>query len=118
MAERTATVQVDSAGHLVAHWTGLLNGDTGRPVSLRAFGDASVQLAGTLGTGGNVNLEGSNNGGASWAQLNDPQGNPISLSDLTTIETILEYVEQIRPNVTAGDGATDLECYVIARKPV
>lgn len=117
MAEITGKSVVDNGGFIKYTWAGLGNGDTGNPFGARLFADRSVQVVGTFGSGGQMNLEGSNDGGTSWSTLTDPQGNALEMTD-TTIEAILEYTELIRPNVTAGDGSTDLTIHIVARKPV
>jgi len=38
-------------------WSGLLNGDDGAPVELPSHADRSVQVTGTFGAAGNVNIE-------------------------------------------------------------
>lgn len=91
-------------------WAALLNGDTGLQQSGARLSDKSIQVFGTFGVGANCNIEGSNDGGVTWAVLNDPQGNPLAFTTAggAKIEQILETPERIRPNVTAGDGTTSL----------
>lgn len=95
-------------------WEGLANGDDGSPLTVPRLSDKTVQVTGTFGAGGQVSVEGSNDGGATWSQLSDPQGDPLQL-DAEGIETILDNVESIRPRVTAGDGTTDLAVTVVSR---
>lgn len=73
-----------------------------------------MQVAGTFGVGGSVNIEGSNNGVA-WAVLADPQGNPLTFT-AARIEQVLESPRFIRPIVTAGDGTTNLTVNVFCRR--
>lgn len=117
MAEITGNGAVDNAGHVKHTWPNLTNGDTGKPINSKTISDRSVQVTGTFGTGGQVDIEGSNDGGTTWSVLNDPQGNPITLTD-NSIVAILEYVEQLRPNVSAGDVDTDLTVHLVGRKSV
>ena len=109
-------------------WTGLLNGDDGAPLGgataganyhrdHAVYGDRSVQITGTLGAGGTIVIEGSNDGGVTWATLNDAFGNALTLTALG-IKQITECVGQIRPRVTAGDGTTNLNVYLWMRKVV
>lgn len=91
---------------LVTTWAALANGDDGAPVELSFLSDRSVQVVGTFGVGGNVLIEGSNNG-VDYATLTDPQGNTLSLAS-GRIESVMEVVRFIRPRVTAGDGTTSL----------
>lgn len=101
----------------LATWTGLLNGDTGEPFLYSDYGgDASVEVQGTFGVGGSITLEGSNNGVTFYA-MTDPQGNAITKT-AAGIETAEEAPLYIRPNVTAGDGTTTLQCRVLCRKAV
>ena len=104
----------DNAGCRFVTWTGLLNGDVGSPAELAAYSDQSVQLVGTLGTGGKCVIQGSNDG-TNWATLNDPQGNILELTALK-IEAIAELVRYVRPNITAGDGTTNLSVIMLAKR--
>lgn len=115
MAEITGQGAFSENGHYKHTWTGLGNGDTGKPTSLHGCTETSVQVVGTFGSGGSVAIEGSNDGGTTWNALHDPQGNNIALQD-TTIETVREFCDLLRPNVTAGDGSTNLDFHLVARK--
>lgn len=121
MAERAVTmIAPGTSGTDLEHatlvtWTGLLNGDTGAPVSLTDFPDRTVQVSGTFGVGGTVVFEGSNNGTA-WSTLTDPQGNAISKTS-AAVETVTEVPRYVRPQVTAGDGSTSLTVTMLARSP-
>jgi hypothetical protein len=97
-------------------WPAMANGDVGQPFETLDFGDISVQVVGTFGTGGTVILEGSNQSTpTTWATLNDPQGNAISFT-AGKIEQVLEMPRWIRPNVTGGDGTTSLAVELWARR--
>jgi hypothetical protein len=95
-------------------WTGLLNGDTGQPMEMPDYGDLTVTVEGTFSTGGSITLEGSNNG-TNYYALTDGQGNAITKTT-AGIEAIIETPRYIRPNVTAGDGTTALQCRILARR--
>lgn len=97
-------------------WQGLTDdtSDTGAPADLKNHADRSVQLIGTLGAAGACTIQGSNDGGTTWATLNDPQGDPLVLVALG-IYQIQEYTKEVRPAITAGDGTTDLDLYIHAR---
>jgi len=95
-------------------WSGLANGDSGEPVSLAEFSDRSVQIQGTLGSGGTVVIEGSNDG-VSYHTLHDIFGSSISVTALGLMG-IAEISKWIRARVTAGDGTTDIDVTVIARR--
>lgn len=108
--------RIDLDGVVIGSWSGLLNTDDGAPVELAAFADKSVQITGTLGVGGSIQLEGSMNG-TDWGLLTDPQGNNIVKTALTnSIETITELVRYVRPRVTAGDGTTNFTVHLLARR--
>lgn len=114
-------------------WSSLRNGDVGAAVGstigtgaaailapgggfITGFGDKSIQVTGTFGAGGNVAMEGNNDGsGNFWFDLSDPQGNPIAIG-AAVLKQLEEIVIQIRPHVTAGDGTTSLTVTMFARK--
>lgn len=97
-------------------WSGLLNTDTGRPVELPLYADKCAQVIGTFGAGGNLRMQGSNDG-TNWAALTDPQGNDVNIT-ATKFEQLLELTRYVRPNVTAGDGTTNLSVVMILRRSV
>lgn len=93
----------------------LANNDTTAPIRANDYGDRSVQVLGTFSTGTFV-WEGSNDGGVTWATLNDLSGgNPISKT-AASIEGVAEVTELQRGKVTGGDGTTLLEVYLVARR--
>jgi hypothetical protein len=97
----------------VITWSGLLNSDDGAPVDMVAYADRSVQVEGTFGTGGNCRIEGSLDG-VNYRTLTDPQGNALDFGT-AKIEALTELVRFIRPRITAGDGATNLDCTLLVR---
>lgn len=88
--------------------------DVGVPLEEPGRADRSVQVTGTFGAGGNLRIEGSNDG-TNYATLTDPQGNAL---DFTTakIEQVSEITRYLRPRVTAGDGTTSLTVTIMARR--
>jgi hypothetical protein len=119
MAER-AVVTINPGSSGVEHavlltWSGLLNGDTGAPVTFHDYPDRTVQITGTFGASGSVSFEGSNDG-TNWVVLTDPQGGAITKTS-ASIETVTEVPRYVRPNVTAGDGTTNLVVTMFARTP-
>lgn len=119
MATVTAT-ELDGRGEvrspakrmLVYQWSGLTTtNDVGSAVGWNAGRDRTVQAFGTFGTGGHVKLEGSNDGGTTWAVLNDPQGSAIDFT-AAGIKAVQEAALLVRPKVTAGDGTTSLTVIV------
>lgn len=94
-------------------WTGLSTTDTvGTPVFAPDHAIKDIQVKGTFGAGGNVNIEGSLDGGTTWATLNDAQGNALAVTG-AKIERIQETIASIRPSVSAGDGTTSLTVVMI-----
>lgn len=80
------------------------------------WADRSVQVTGTFGAAGNLRVEGSNDGGTTYATLTDPQGNALDFT-AAKIEAITEIVELVRARVTAGDGTTSLAVTFVCRRP-
>lgn len=125
MAERVATItgaDFFPGDTLVITWAGLLNGDHGNAVRLPHSGDKSVQVLGTLGAGGNCQIQGSNVPAASetfastdFVTLTDPQGNALDVNTLK-IEQVMENSLRIRPKITAGDGTTNLTVQLVVRR--
>jgi len=116
MAERAVTVTRHGNHTIKAVWTGLLNTDTGESLKeeFSDYSDRSVQVHGTFGAGGNVQIQGSNEG-SNFYFLNDPQGNALDFGS-AKIEQVLEQTLFIKPVVTAGDGTTNLTVTMIARR--
>lgn len=100
----------------IVTWSGLLGAstDTGSPVSFPNSADVTVQVSGTFGATGSVTFEGSVNG-TNYLALTDPQGNAITKT-AAGIELVTEAPRYYRPNVTAGDGSTDLTVTAIFRR--
>ena len=103
-------------------WSALANGAVGVPFLTADFADASVQVRGAFGAGGSVTLQGSNIAepdlavaSTDWHTLTDPQGNNLTFTG-ARLEQIAEGVRWLRPRVTAGDGATDLEVHLWLRR--
>lgn len=106
---------------IVFNWAALANGDTGNPIVIPSFGDKTVQVFGTFGSGGSVTLQGSNDprvitdpANAVWFALTDPQANAITKTSAAG-EAILENPLYVRPSVTAGDGTTALTIIICAK---
>ncbi len=106
------TVVVNSDKTVRIFWENLVNGDTGAPVLVARYPDKTVQVIGTFGSGGDVDIDGSPDN-TTWGQLTDPQGTVISIQDNLPL-VIAESPLWIRPEVTAGDGTTDLDVTIIA----
>lgn len=83
----------------------------GAAVEMASHADRSVQVVGNFGTGGEITIDGSNDGGTTYAVLTDPQGNALVFTS-ARLEAITELVGKIRPQVSAGSGAVNLDIYV------
>ena len=108
MAVRAFTVLDQNMRAVAAQWTGLLQTslDTGAPAELPDYADRSIQVEGTLGVGGSLNIEGSNDG-TNYVLLTDPQGTNLTITAVNRMEQVQEITRYIRPRVTAGDGSTN-----------
>jgi hypothetical protein len=102
-------------------WAALTTSQVGMPLGSSIFeqhanfADRSVQVTGTFGTGGSVQIEGSNDGGTTYNIMNDAFGNALVLTS-GVIKQITETAERIRPNVTAGDATTAINVNLFMRK--
>lgn len=103
---------------LVVLWEGLTTtNDVGSPFEWVQGADRSAQAVGTIGTGGHVKIEGSNETTpTTWAVLTDPQGSALDF-DATGLAQISELTRWVRPHVTAGDGTTDMDVYILFSAP-
>lgn len=88
--------------------------DVGNWVQIPDYPDKTVQFAGNFGTGGTIDIEGSNDG-TNAAVLTDTRGNSISKT-AAYIGMIAENTRYIRPKLSAGTGSVDLDIIVIARR--
>jgi len=113
MAVIVATTKKQSNRDIVLTWSTMLNGDTGDIYTNSSNRFATVQVSGTFGAGGTIVLEGSLDGTA-WTTLLDSTGSAISLTAAGFL-TVRDIALYYRPNVTAGDGTTDLDCMLLAR---
>lgn len=99
-------VEANFSNYVLREWT-LANGDDGQPVLCTPVGDRTVQVSGTFGVGGSVQIQGSLDN-INFFPLTDPQGNTLAFTS-GKLETIMELAVYIRPVVTAGDGSTNLK---------
>ena len=88
--------------------------DSGSPIQLPAWADCSIQFVGTFGAGGNVVIEGSNDG-INYGTLNDPYGVSLNMTN-NTPRQITERCQFLRPRVTGGDGTTSLTVLGLFRR--
>ena len=98
-------------------WTGLLNGDSGSPISVPGAADMSIQVIQVAaGTGDTIILEGSlEETPSNWFQLRDGGDNLVSFTG-DDGEALSPVVMHVRPRVTAGDGTTEFTAILLARR--
>lgn len=116
MAVITPTITYAPSGQrqlVLIVWTALANGDTGAPVELPTWADASVQIQGAAFGGGTLTFQGSNDG-TNYAALTDPQGNAIAKA-ASAIEQITEVMRYVQPSL-AGGAAGAVTVSMLARR--
>lgn len=97
-------------------WENLVNGDTGQPLEFGGWADRSVQVVGTFGSGGKCVIQGSLMlASPTYATLTDAGSVDLEIT-AASIEQILPMAIWLRPSITAGDGTTDLDVYIMVRK--
>jgi len=119
MATVPYTVTYDAVGTKIIKWTGLTttNADGAPYVLAGRYSDKNVHVFGTLGVGGKLALQGSNEATpTNYAPVNDQAGVALEVTAVPKVKQVLENTLQIRPAVTAGDGTTDFTCLLIIRK--
>jgi len=93
-------------------WSNLLTAENGDAASLAKWATKSIQVSGTVGAGGSVNVQGSNDG-TNWATLDESTGDALSTMGVG-IKDILQNTQFIRPSVVGGDGTTAIKVVIIA----
>jgi len=88
--------------------------DVGNWIKIPDYPDKTVQIVGNFGTGGTLDIEGSNDG-TNAAILTDTRGNSITKT-AAYLGSMAENPLYIRPMLSAGTGAVDLDIIVIARR--
>jgi hypothetical protein len=83
-------------------WTPVTEADTCQAWKLPEYSDKSIQVLGTFG-GATVVLNGSNDGGVTFAGLNVPAGTAISIAS-AAIKAVLENTEYVQPVASGGTG--------------
>lgn len=98
-------------------WGALVNGDIGNAINpdFDIWSDRSVQVSGTFGASGSVQIEGSNDN-ANWSILSSPDGTALTFT-AAGLKQVLQNVLYLRPHVTAGDGTTALSVAMAMRLP-
>jgi len=114
IAQHTPLPEPGNVHGFAVAWGPLAVGDTGQPIDLLSNADRTLQVEGTFGAAGALQLEGSNDG-VNYRVLHDPQGNKLILSQ-AQITHLTEIPAFMRPNVTGGDGTTSLTLTMFVRK--
>ena len=87
---------------------------TGAGAAAVEWSDRTVQITGTFG-GCTMIVEGSNDGGTTWAQLRDPAGTLLAFT-AAGLKAVMEITEQIRPRLSVVGTAADVVVSVVARR--
>lgn len=94
---------------LLITWESMADGSVpkvGDAATVGQWRSKCVQVSGTFGVGGSLSMEGSNDG-VVWSTLSDIDLGLITIT-AAAMHQIWESPRFIRPNLTAGDGTTDL----------
>ncbi len=105
-------VEGSSNGSYHIIWEALDSDDSGLPVTMTDYADRSVQVIGNFSGSASVTIQGSNDGGTTYATLTDPLGVDLTFT-AAGLKGISAACRQIRPLVTAGDGSTDLDIHMV-----
>lgn len=114
MANRVASKVLGADGVMRVQWAGITESDTGLPVILSDYPDRTVQVVGDFTSSGAITIEGSNDGGTTYATLHDFAGTALVLTD-GSIKLIAENPDYIRPRATAGT-AVAMDVYITGMK--
>lgn len=106
MATISHTQSAVARGISKVEWTGLGQGDTGDVADLLAARHLTIQIDGNLSGTPTVNIQGSNDG-SNWFNLADLAGSEVASGSGDIVE-IQEHPLHFRPNVSSGDGDTDI----------
>ena len=102
----------------IFQWVGLKSGDTGEPFPMGSYSDKTIQVEGNFSGGASVSLEGTNN-----VNKASPVYFTLHKTDLSHLTfsspdgfAIIDNPHMIRPNVSGGDGSTDItvSLYIIS----
>lgn len=104
MAEIPGSTVKHNDRYISHAWT-LADGDTGVAFRSGGLSDKTIQVLGTFGDGGSVDILGSMDGEA-WETLNDTDGTPLEISEAGMF-VIKENPMFIMPEAQ-GDGSTEL----------
>ena len=111
MATRSAKAVLGQNREIIVTWEGIVgNADDGAAVAVPHLPIKTVQMVGTR-SDGQVTMEGSNDGGVTWATLHADDGAELTFATLG-IEKMVENPLLIRPNGSAGSG-DDLDIIMV-----
>jgi len=97
---------------VLATWSSLLTTETGNKADLSRWPTKSIQVSGNAGTGGSINVQGSNDG-TTWATLDESPGDGLGTMAIG-IKDILQNTRYVRPVVVSGDEATNFKVQILA----
>jgi hypothetical protein len=115
MATKAAHSNPIAKGAWKITWEGIGNADVGAAQGVSRLYTKSVQVLGTFG-GATVVLQGSNDGGTTWAGLTYDGTNAISFT-AAGLKQVWEHVEMIRPSSSGGTGS-DIDVIVVGVEDV
>lgn len=102
------TIEQITPVSVVCTWAGLHNGDTGTPIPIQGFASKHGTLSGIRGVGGQLDLEISSSSQIpAWSLVSSLTTVPSDFGSTTFVPSLF------RPNVSAGDGSTNLTLTVV-----
>lgn len=97
-------------------WETIVQGSLdGAAIEVPGYADRSVQVTGNFSGPATLTMQGSNDGGTTWASLTDPQGNAIAFT-AAGLKQIMELTKEVRPLASGEDGSTDLDVTLYAKR--
>lgn len=115
MATAQVVPEIIMQGEAVLYtWTLTQTDTVGEPITAHEYGDRTLQMTGTFGTG-TFTLEGANVG--TYTTLTDPQGNGISKT-AAAIEQVMEVPRLTRPNSSGSTGAEAVVVTLLCRRTI
>ncbi len=101
---------------LVYLWETIVQGSLdGAAIELPGYSDRSVQVTGNFSGPATLTMQGSNDGGTTWATLLDPFGAAVQFT-AAGLKQIMELTKEVRPLASGEDGSTDLDVTLYAKK--
>lgn len=104
-----------SQGATKTTWTGLSTSDrNGDAADLNGARFVTIQLKGNFSGTPTVNIQGSNDGGTTWANLKGLDHTEIGATGAAIVE-IEAHPLQVRPSLSSGDASTDIDVIMSVR---